>query len=262
MTTPPRLSRLERGTLALLVMWASVCLLPVVRFVSPALSVEVSRAAHPDPSMRAWSGDPDPWGNPWELRDGRVLPADVEAARLLRGWSRGPDGRNDWGRGDDVAVPAEPPGLVARALAVAASGSGLIAALVLCWVAALPRTLARRRAPTVRRDVVRALLVASVPAALAAVLGMDRLADLDGLETSGQVIVSRKVAFGVSARCSSCWPASPGSSRGRGATRTRRSPDPTRRPPHESCLTWLGACATRSGERSTSGARPRRSRRT
>lgn len=150
---------------------------PVAPGVETYLSWSYTERAGPG-HERYDVGGLDPWGHRWRRRD---------AYQGWSVWSKGPDGVDDGGGGDDVPVD---PRAAHVELAPAAS---IAAALLLLWLAAALRALARPRGPELWAEAGRALFVASVPAAGLALLVRERgLPDL--LERGPPLLVPREVA--------------------------------------------------------------------
>lgn len=124
-------------------------------------------------------GGLDPWGNRWRRRD---------AYEGWSVWSKGPDGKDDGGGGDDVSVDT-------RAASVELAPSMSVAlALLLLWLIAALRALTRPRGPELGAEVGRALFAASVPA-----VGLGLLVREHGLPEllergPGLLLVPREVA--------------------------------------------------------------------
>lgn len=147
----------------------SLCLPIALRLASPTIAVSASYdrdlaeieetlTLRGVPTRKEEVGE-DPWGNPYV--DDFFEDVDDGSYAIC---SRGPNGRDEGGRGDDVVIypPFRDPTLVGFLLGW--SRELLLGfATLLSWCLALPRAW-KHRAPDLRRDVFRSLGVALPPA--------------------------------------------------------------------------------------------------
>lgn len=161
------LRRLARIVVALAALSAlgGALLLPIASVAWPRYQVwaELPIAGVGDPRREGEEliarrpAGPDPWGRPWANYQVVDLGGSFRIAVSASARSVGPDGVDDRGGGDDVAVDGD------MELVRVAPQLGVLAAVVLLWLVAAVRSLRRGRGPEAWHDMVRAAVAAPRP---------------------------------------------------------------------------------------------------